>query len=96
MESSYITFSEKASAEKAVEYMDQAQLDGLDIKVRFTLKPTRQNSPRRNYGRGGGMGGGKKTWRRSPPRNIKQDSPSRKRNLSRSSSKSPKRVKVDG
>jgi len=62
-ESCYVTFDEKSDAEKAVEYMDQAQLDGLEIKVQFTLRLPRQGSPVRRGG--GGRGRGK--WRRSPP-----------------------------
>jgi len=91
MESCYVTFSEKADAEKAVEYMELAQVDGQSIRVQFTLRPNRQGSPRRNRGAG-------RKWRRSPPRNYnKRDSPpinSRKRNISRSNSQSPKRVKA--
>jgi RNA-binding protein with serine-rich domain 1 len=105
MESCYLYFAEKSDAEKAIEYMDRGQLDGVEIRVQFTLRPNqRQGSPRRNRG---GMGGGRK-WgtnnnrQRSPPRsnynNRRGESPihSRKRNNSRSNSQSPKRIKAQG
>jgi len=99
METCYVTYSEKADAEKAIEYMDQAQLDGQEIKAQFTLRLPRQigGSPRRNPRSGSGRG----KWRRSPSplRGIpRRESPqnTKKRNQSpeNNTSPSPKRVKA--
>jgi len=63
MNTCYITFSEKADAEKAIEYMNLSQLDGLEIKVEHTLRNIpRTRSPRRQPVRDNGRG----KWRRSP------------------------------
>jgi RNA-binding protein with serine-rich domain 1 len=96
MDMCYVTYGEKADAEKAIEYMDQAQLDGLEIKVQFTLRPAninnnRQNSPRRFGGRGGRPAG---KWRRSPsPQRYGNRDNNRKRAGDRGNSPSPKRQK---
>jgi len=63
MNTCYITFTEKADAEKAIEYMNTSQLDGLEIKVEHTLRNIpRTRSPRRQPARDNGRG----KWRRSP------------------------------
>jgi RNA recognition motif-containing protein len=63
MNTCYITFTEKADAEKAIEYMNFSQLDGLEIKVEHTLRNIpRTRSPRRPPVRDNGRG----KWRRSP------------------------------
>jgi RNA recognition motif-containing protein len=63
MNTCYITFSEKADADKAIEYMNTCQMDGLEIKVEYTLRNIpRTRSPRRISARDNGRG----KWRRSP------------------------------
>jgi len=105
METCYITYSEKADAEKAIEYMDQALLDGLEIKAQFTLRlPRHTGSPRRNPRSGGGGGSRRGKWRRSPSplRNMpKRESPPannlkkrRQSPTSNNNSPSPKRTKA--
>jgi len=99
MEMGYITFKEKSDAEKAIEYMDKAQLDGIEVRLQFTLpyqKQQRGGSPRRNNNRPAGR------WRRSPSplrggrKVVDVSPPTRKRNLSpRGNSPSPKRPKDD-
>jgi RNA recognition motif-containing protein len=108
MDMCYVTYGEKADAEKAIEYMDQAQLDGLEIKVQFTLRPTANNNNNNNNNNrqnsfGGGRGGGRPAskWRRSPsPQryggnrdNRDNRDTNRKRAGDRGNSPSPKRQK---
>jgi len=94
----YVSYREKGYAEKAIEYMDQAQVDGFQISVQFTLpyenKPQRNFSPNRRGGISGRGGGSRGKWRRSPSPNRGvpgRDSPTRVNRRS----PSPKRAKVD-
>ena len=54
----FVTFSDDASAKKAIEEMNEKEIDGRQLKVN-EAKPMEDRPPRRDGGRGFGGGGGR-------------------------------------